>query len=795
VLDVLHARLAERRIGIEKEVLKYGEAPTGIKEVFELCRGFERAYVEFVNESPVASKIREVFLGEKGLNGAIRKLPIEGVFELKNVKKICKEADGYQPHVMAPEAGIRRLGSDALDLVNAPVNAAVQQVYTLLVNAAREAAEKAGEFTESALMGAMPMHVPDFKTVIMPATVAALDEWKHEAVKMAMMLVEMERSYVTAGFFRHTMYHRSNRIKQQLAISMQAQQQEGQRGTNFGGAASGSAAAPEAKKPSKSFFPAFGAAKDEPLPPPKTQAGPATPPPPAKPQKDPAEREKKDDDDGSDNSDGPSTPNAEDRGGKGQLNADMNDPNAFLAANLDKYQSNDSAFSAMPGSWRWQKRFFIFSDAQRTLYYFKSAEDVQKGGTARGMIGISDCIVEDLDDKAQPIARPRTPGAETDKSQLMIRIRHRDPRGTAVKDHNAIVLRAESMDVKMQWLHRMQRASALGQMPAKKKGKAGDGLGYAPPPSTNMLDDLSWAQDAEPVINTHFGEGSAVFRADNARGSDGRLLPAPQMLLNPLRISEKARNATGIAAFEARYDALMEQFASDMTVYTRMVMDTIITTVPKAIVHSMIRRSEKSLLERLFNVIHHLSPQQMEALLKEEDSVVLGRKAARAALEDAKTCVFRVQQAMEKRNMAAANEKPPFLPVLANCFAYAGMPEQLSPEQRKYFDKLFADPHTPDAMKKWTVPPPIRALPPSMAASLAAKAQQTPASKGRPANAPPPGEEHKSTSGPGNPGRPPPIRREGNAGDGSLARPSASGASMSIRRKPPPPPPGGATPR
>jgi hypothetical protein len=51
-----------------------------------------------------------------------------------------------------------------------------------------------------------------------------------------------------------------------------------------------------------------------------------------------------------------------------------------------RYQSNDSAFSAMPGSWRWQKRFFIFSDAQRSLYYFKSAEDVQKGGTARGLV-------------------------------------------------------------------------------------------------------------------------------------------------------------------------------------------------------------------------------------------------------------------------------------------------------------------------------------------------------------------------------------------------------------------------
>lgn len=47
----LAARLAERRIAIEKEVLRYGEAPTGIKEVFELCRGFERAYVELVNVS------------------------------------------------------------------------------------------------------------------------------------------------------------------------------------------------------------------------------------------------------------------------------------------------------------------------------------------------------------------------------------------------------------------------------------------------------------------------------------------------------------------------------------------------------------------------------------------------------------------------------------------------------------------------------------------------------------------------------------------------------------------------
>ena len=50
-----------------------------------------------------------------------------------------------------------------------------------------------------------------------------------------------------------------------------------------------------------------------------------------------------------------------------------------------------------------------------------------------------------------------------------------------------------------------------------------------------------------------------THRAEGVRGPDGRLLPAPQTLLNPLRMSEKARKATGMAAFDARYDALMEQ--------------------------------------------------------------------------------------------------------------------------------------------------------------------------------------------------------------------------------------------
>lgn len=59
----------------------------------------------------------------------------------------------------------------------------VSQVYTLLVSAARDAAAVAGEHTEAAMNGKVPLIVPEFKTFIMPAVIRALDEWRAEGEK------------------------------------------------------------------------------------------------------------------------------------------------------------------------------------------------------------------------------------------------------------------------------------------------------------------------------------------------------------------------------------------------------------------------------------------------------------------------------------------------------------------------------------------------------------------------------------------------------------------------------------
>jgi hypothetical protein len=67
--------------------------------------------------------------------------------------------------------------------------------------------------------------------------------------------------------------------------------------------------------------------------------------------------------------------------------------------------NDDSARVSLPmDSWRYQKRFFILSDSQRALYYFKSPDDVPKTNGLRGQINMAECMVEDLDDRGLPRA-------------------------------------------------------------------------------------------------------------------------------------------------------------------------------------------------------------------------------------------------------------------------------------------------------------------------------------------------------------------------------------------------------
>ena len=75
---------------------------------------------------PGGDKIYNVF--DNQLPAALRKLPFDRHLSLQNVRKIVSEADGYQPHLIAPEQGYRRLIEGALNYFRGPAELSVDAV-------------------------------------------------------------------------------------------------------------------------------------------------------------------------------------------------------------------------------------------------------------------------------------------------------------------------------------------------------------------------------------------------------------------------------------------------------------------------------------------------------------------------------------------------------------------------------------------------------------------------------------------------------------------------------------------
>ena len=65
---------------------------------------------------------------EQRLTNNIRALDFHKILDPQNVRRIVEEADGYQPHLIAPEMGYRRLLQECLILFKGPAEIAVDEV-------------------------------------------------------------------------------------------------------------------------------------------------------------------------------------------------------------------------------------------------------------------------------------------------------------------------------------------------------------------------------------------------------------------------------------------------------------------------------------------------------------------------------------------------------------------------------------------------------------------------------------------------------------------------------------------
>ncbi|KAG5538788.1 hypothetical protein RHGRI_019364 [Rhododendron griersonianum] len=167
------------------------DAGAQLYTILELCRAFDRIFKEHLDGGrPGGDRIYGVF--DNQLPAALRKLPFDRHLSLQNVKKVVSEADGYQPHLIAPEQGYRRLIEGSLNYFRGPAEASVDAVHFVLKELVRKSIGETQELRR----------FPSLQAEIAAAAGEALERFREESKKTVVRLVDMESSYLTVDFFR-----------------------------------------------------------------------------------------------------------------------------------------------------------------------------------------------------------------------------------------------------------------------------------------------------------------------------------------------------------------------------------------------------------------------------------------------------------------------------------------------------------------------------------------------------------------------------------------------------------------
>ncbi|XP_061351246.1 phragmoplastin DRP1C-like isoform X2 [Gastrolobium bilobum] len=178
-IDELNAELD--RIGRPIAV----DAGAQLYTILEMCRAFDKVFKEHLDGGrPGGDRIYGVF--DHQLPAALKKLPLDRHLSLKNVQRVVNEADGYQPHLIAPEQGYRRLIDGSISYFKGPAEASVDAE---LVRKSIAETEELKRF-------------PTLSNDIATAANEALERFREESRKTVIRLVDMESSYLTVEFFR-----------------------------------------------------------------------------------------------------------------------------------------------------------------------------------------------------------------------------------------------------------------------------------------------------------------------------------------------------------------------------------------------------------------------------------------------------------------------------------------------------------------------------------------------------------------------------------------------------------------
>ncbi|KAF5733513.1 DYNAMIN-like 1B isoform 1 [Tripterygium wilfordii] len=192
----LQSLIAKTITELETELSRLGkpiatDAGGKLYMVMEICRSFDQIFKEHLDGARSGGdKIYGVF--DNQFPAALKRLQFDKHLSMDNVRKLITEADGYQPHLIAPEQGYRRLIESRLVSIRGPAEAAVDAVHAILK-----------ELVQRAIGATMELkQYPTLRVEVSTAAIESLERMKEESKKASLQLVDMECGYLTVEFFR-----------------------------------------------------------------------------------------------------------------------------------------------------------------------------------------------------------------------------------------------------------------------------------------------------------------------------------------------------------------------------------------------------------------------------------------------------------------------------------------------------------------------------------------------------------------------------------------------------------------
>ncbi|KAM0939588.1 putative dynamin stalk domain, GTPase effector domain, Dynamin superfamily [Dioscorea sansibarensis] len=192
----IQSLISKTIIELEGELTRLGKpiaADSGGKmyAIMEICRVFDQIYKEHLDGvRPGGEKVYNVF--DNQLPAAMKRLQFDKYLSMENVRKLITEADGYQPHLIAPEQGYRRLIECSLVSIKGPAEAAVDAVHSILKELVNKAINETSELKQ----------YPSLRVEVGNAAVDSLERMRDESKRATLKLVDMECCYLTVDFFR-----------------------------------------------------------------------------------------------------------------------------------------------------------------------------------------------------------------------------------------------------------------------------------------------------------------------------------------------------------------------------------------------------------------------------------------------------------------------------------------------------------------------------------------------------------------------------------------------------------------